>query len=110
MTGDRSDSSNRGSKKRAERIVNVPTNGSKPRDETISRCRSPATLLVHSDATRCWQKRDGRKIAGRNKEEKRAKFSFILHFRHFESALHHVHPSVTKAELLEYEDWASARK
>ena len=48
--------------------------------------------------------------AGRNKEEKRAKFSFILHFRHFESALYHVHPSVTKAELLEYEDWASARK
>ena len=48
--------------------------------------------------------------AGRNKEEQRAKFSFILHFRHFESALHHVHPSVTKAELLEYEDWASARK
>ena len=47
---------------------------------------------------------------GRNKEEQRAKFSFILHFRHFESALHHVHPSVTKAELLEYEDWASARK
>ena len=48
--------------------------------------------------------------AGRNKEKKRAKFSFILHFRHFESALYHVHPSVTKAELLEYEDWASARK
>ena len=41
-------------------------------------------------------------------QQQRAKFSFILRFRHFECALHHVHPSVTSSELLEYEDWASA--
>ena len=42
-------------------------------------------------------------------QQQRTKFSFILRFRHFECALHHVHPSVTSSELLEYEDWASAR-
>ena len=42
-------------------------------------------------------------------QQQRTKFSFILRFRHFECALHHVYPSVTSSELLEYEDWASAR-